>query len=98
MEKDEIRRLMTWLRDRVRLVSGGDEIAVLFDEPGTGDFRSHGFDEDVIHLTLERDWWAEMVTDIIETPAFAEPEQSAEQVLAYARDVVSEYLRKRLGT
>jgi len=98
MKKDEIIRLIAWLQTRVNLAKGGDEITIIFDEPGAGDFPSHGFDQDVIDLTLEREWWAEMATDIVETPTFAEPDQSAEQVLAYARDVVSEYVRKRLGT
>ena len=39
-----------------------------------------------------------MVADIIDTPEFAEPDESPEQVLQYARDVVVEYFRKRLGT
>ncbi len=98
MKNDEIKRLIAWLRTRVNLAKGGDEITIIFDEPGAGDFPSHGFDQDVIGLTLEREWWAEMATDIVETPTFAEPDQSAEQVLAYARDVVSESFRKRLGT
>jgi len=98
MKKDEIKRLIAWLQTRVNLANGGNEITIVFDEPGAGDFPSHGFDEAVIGLTLERNWWAEMATDIVETPAFAEPDQSAEQVLTYARDVVSEYVRKRLGT
>jgi hypothetical protein len=36
-----------------------------------------------------------MVTDIVETPEMCDPEDPPEQVLAYARDVVSEYIRKR---
>ena len=39
-----------------------------------------------------------MVTDIIETPDFAEPGESPQQVLQYARDVVKEYVAKRLFT
>jgi hypothetical protein len=37
-----------------------------------------------------------MVTDVVETPEFAEPEDSPEQVLNYAKDVVREYIWKRL--
>ncbi len=98
MKKDEIKRLIVWLQTRVNLAKGGDGITIIFDEPGAGDFPSQGFDAEVIGLTLERDWWAEMATDIVETPEFAEPDESAEQVLSYARDVVSEYVRKRLGS
>jgi hypothetical protein len=36
-----------------------------------------------------------MVTDVIETPEMCESDDSPHQVLEYARDVVSEYIRKR---
>jgi hypothetical protein len=39
-----------------------------------------------------------MVTDIVETPDYAEPGESSAQVLEYARDVVKEYVAKRLYT
>ena len=98
MKKDDIRKLIEWLQARVDLSGTGDGIVVTFDEPGAGDLRSEGFEDEVIGLTLERDWWGEMATDIVETPDFAEPDESPDQVLKYARDVVSEYIRKRLDT
>ena len=45
-----------------------------------------------------QDWWSEMVTDVVETPEFSDPGESAEQVLEYARDVIKEYVAKRLYT
>ncbi len=36
-----------------------------------------------------------MVTDVVETPSRCDPADPPEQVLAYARDVVEEYIRKR---
>jgi len=57
-----------------------------------------GFESEAVERTLESNWWAEMVTDIVETPDFAEPDESPEQVLGYARDVVKEYVAKRLYT
>jgi len=60
--------------------------------------------ENVANLQLNADgslrilsapWWDEMVTDIVETPEMCDPEDPPEQVLAYAKDVVSEYIRKR---
>ena len=45
--------------------------------------------------TLQLEKWDEMVTDIIETPDFCDPGDSPQQVLEYARDVVSDYIRKR---
>jgi hypothetical protein len=49
-------------------------------------------------LTLSSDWWTEMVTDIVQTPDYAEPGEGPQQVLEYARDVVKEYVAKRLFT
>lgn len=98
MERDEIKRLIAWLRTRVNLGESGAEITTTFDEPERCDFSEQGFEHEVTALTLEADWWKEMVSDIIETPDFAEPGDSPEQVLEYARDVVAEYIRKRLGT
>lgn len=36
-----------------------------------------------------------MVTDIIETPEMCDTDDSPEQILEFAQDVVSEYVRKR---
>ncbi len=57
-----------------------------------------GFASEAVELTIGSDWWAEMTTDIVETPDFAEPGESPDQVLQYARDVVKEYVAKRLYT
>jgi hypothetical protein len=76
----------------------GDGIVISFDEPGSGDFSGAGFESEAVELTLHSDWWKEMVTDIVETPEYAEPGESPEQVLGYARDVVKEYVAKRLYT
>ena len=45
---------------------------------------------------LNAAWWDEMVKDIIETPDFCDADDPPEQVLLYARDVVMDYLRKRI--
>lgn len=98
MKNDEIKRLVTWLQGRVNLAEDRETIEIVFDEPGAGDFSALGFGPEVVAMTLERDWWPEMAEDITETPDFAEPDESPEQVLGYARDVVSEHVGKRLGT
>jgi hypothetical protein len=98
MEADEIKRMYEWIQGRVTLADATDGIAITFDEPGPEDFSGAGFDPDAVELTLSSDWWEEMTTDIVETPDFAEPGESAEQVLQYARDVVKEYVAKRLYT
>ena len=97
METEEIRQLIQWLQDRVTLATG-DEPAISFAKPNAADFSAKGFGADVVAITLKAPWWPEMVTDIVETPEYAEPGESAEQILSYAKDVVSEYVRKRLFT
>jgi len=98
MEADEIKRMYEWIQQRVHLADETDGIAITFDEPDAEAFSGAGFVPEAIERTLESDWWAEMVTDIIETPDFAEPGESPDQVLEYARDVVKEYVAKRLYT
>ena len=95
MEKDEIKKMYEWIQSRV---GHGDGDTITFDEPTAEDFANQGFGDEAITLTLGSAWWAEMVTDIVETPDYAEPGESAEQILGYARDVVVEYVRKRLYT
>ena len=98
MEDSEIRRMYEWVQKRVNLAAEGDGIVISFDEPDSGDFTEAGFDSEAVELTLHSDWWAEMVTDVVETPDYAEPREGPEQVLEYARDVVKEYVAKRLYT
>jgi len=98
MEADEIKRMYEWIQGKVTLADATVGIAISFDEPTADDFTEMGFEAEAVDLTLSSDWWAEMVTDIVETPDFAEPDESPEQVLGYARDVVKEYVAKRLYT
>ena len=96
MKPEEIKRMNEWLQSRISLDEQADGIVIKFDKPAADDFIAQGFDKEVVHLTLESAWWAEMVTDIIETPEFAEPGDTPEQVLGYARDLIFEYVGKRL--
>jgi hypothetical protein len=98
MDADEIKRMYEWIQTRVHLADATDGIAITFDEPGPEDFEEAGFPSEAVELTRDSSWWPEMVTDIVETPDFAEPDDSPEQVLEYARDVVKEYVAKRLYT
>ena len=98
MEDNEIRRMYEWIQGRVALGEGADKVTILFEEPTERDFEDQGFGAEAISLTLESRWWAEMAADIVDTPEYAEPGESPEQVLKYARDVVVEYVRKRLFT
>lgn len=98
MDTSEIKRMYEWIQSRVALAADGGEIVISFDEPGSEDFAAAGFAHESVELTLHADWWSEMVNDIIETPEYAESGESPEQVLGYARDVVKEYVAKRLYT
>jgi len=98
MDSDEIRRMYEWIQGRVSLGDGAEGVTIVFAEPAARDFEDHGFSNEAIALTLRAGWWAEMAADIVETPEYAEPGESPEQVLSYARDVVVEYVRKRLFT
>ena len=98
MDKDEIKRLYEWIQDRVTLDDQGNGIAIAFEEPDPDDFADADFDPEIVELTLDSEWWEEMVVDIVETPDYAEPNDTPDQVLEYARDVVKEYVAKRLLT
>jgi hypothetical protein len=98
VEKADVKKMYEWIQGRVRLVPGSDDPVIAFDAPTAEDFHLKGFDEENVAQTMGSKWWPEMIVDIIDTPEFAEPDESPEQVLQYARDVVVEYFRKRLGT
>ncbi len=99
MSPDELRAIMAFLRERVRLGSKESEcpIAITFLSPTAGEMVGAGLHAEGVEQVLSAPWWAEMVTDIIETPDFCEPDESPEQVLEYAKDVVSDYIRKRVS-
>ena len=99
MSPDELRAIMAFLRERVRLGSKESEcpVTITFLPPTTEDMLGAGLHAEGVGQVLSALWWAEMVTDIIETPDFSEPDESPEQVLAYAKDVVSDYIRKRVS-
>lgn len=96
MDQEDIRKLYGWLQERVALDPDAPGAAITFAEPDEGDLRDAGFDEEAVNLTLRSDWWPEMVADILETPQFAGPDETPEQILTYAQDVVQEYIWKRL--
>lgn len=95
MTPDDLRAIMTYLRDKV-LLETEDPIELKFNEPTENEMLQAKLNADGIRRILSSDWWNEMITDIIETPEFCEPDESPDQVLEYAKDVVSDYLRKRV--
>ena len=79
------------MRDR----GAGGEVAIGFDAPTVDQMAGAGLNPDGCRQILDAPWWEEMVADIVETPEMSDPGEPGERVLQYARDVVSEYIRKR---
>ena len=98
MTPDDLKKIIAFLTARVSI--GGHKaegpIQIIFKTPDLSEMINAGLDEDGSREILNAEWWEEMVNDIIETPDFCEPDDPPEQVLIYARDVISDYLRKRV--
>lgn len=97
MTPDDLRAIMNYLRGCVSLGESSTEecIDVIFDAPTHDQMTAAGLDAQGSEQILNAPWWDEMVEDIVETPEMCEEDDTPEQVLEYARDVVSEYIRKR---
>jgi hypothetical protein len=94
MTGEDLRRLMAALEERVRLEEPGSR-RVVFEEPTRDELVEEGHPAEGVEQLLSAPWWREMVEDVVETPAFCSGDERPERVLAYARDVVAETLRKR---
>lgn len=97
MTPDELRAIMGWLRQRVYLKdqAADGEVEIGFDAPTADDLSKTDLNPEGCQQIRDAPWWDEMVTDIVETPEMCDTEDPPEQVLEYAKDVVSEYIRKR---
>ena len=98
MTPDELRSIITFLRERTEIEheKTKEGVFITFNAPSLDEMAGAGLNIEGARRILEAEWWNEMVTDIIETPEFCEQEDPPEQVLEYAKDVVSDYLRKRV--
>ena len=94
MTADDLRAIMNFLRDAVHL-RDGDAVEIEFRVPSVDDMIAVGLDADGSRQVRDAPWWEEMVTDVIETPEMCEEGDTPAQILDYARDVVTEYIRKR---
>jgi hypothetical protein len=92
MTPEKLRRMMSYLEERVEL---GDGPTIRFELPGEDEMIASGNDAEGVRRLLAAPWLAEMVEEVRETPEFCEPGDPPEQVLRYARDVIQEYIRKR---
>jgi hypothetical protein len=97
MTPEELRAIMVYLGEMVRLKTREAEVPVVitFHAPTEIEMIDAGLNPEGIKRILRAPWWEEMVADIIETPEMCDPDDSPQQVLEYAKDVVSEYIRKR---
>ncbi len=91
---DQLRDIVSYLQQRIELASDGRRI-IVFAPPDLEAMVADNLDADTVRSILAAPWWPELVDDVIETPKFSEPSDSAEVVLGYARDVVQEYIWKR---
>ena len=97
MTPDDLRAIMRFLKDRVRLADSSPdaEAAITFATPTLNQMIDAGLDLQGCRQILGATWWDEMVEDVIDTPEMCDPDDPPEQTLQYAQDVVEEYLRKR---
>lgn len=97
MTGEELLAIMNFLRDRVGLEpqEAKNSPVITFRAPNEEEMLAAGLDAGGTRRILAVPWWGEMVEDIVETPEMCDADDSPAQVLEYARDVVSEYIRKR---
>ena len=97
MTSEELRAIMAYLRERVHL--GAQEakspVVITFHAPTEEEMIGAGLNAEGVKRILRIPWWEEMVADIVETPDMCDPDDSPQQILEYAKDVISEYIRKR---
>lgn len=98
MSPEDLRAIISFLKERVSLseMKSGNQVGINFNAPDLAVMTNAGLNAEGSKEILGAGWWDVMVTDIIETPDFCEPDDSPEQVLEYAKDVVTDYLRKRV--
>ncbi len=97
MTPEELRAIMAYLSERVHLgpQNAKSPIVITFHAPTEKDMIDAGLNAEGVKRILRVPWWEDMVADILETPEMCDPSDLPQQVLEYAKDVVSEYIRKR---
>ncbi|MGD9217284.1 MAG: hypothetical protein PVJ84_20905 [Desulfobacteraceae bacterium] len=97
MTPEELRSIIAYLREKVSLGPSETKssIVITFLAPTEEELIDAGLHAEGVKRLLQVPWWDEMVTDIIETPEYCDESDSPQQVLEYAKDVVSDYIRKR---
>ena len=93
---EELREVIAHLERQVRLADE-DPRSIAFEMPSEGELLAAKLNPEGVRRLLAAPWLSEMVAEVRETPEFCEAEESSEQLLRYARDVVGEYVRKRFA-
>jgi hypothetical protein len=98
MMPDALCAIMEYLQQRVSLgLSSLDGAATItFAAPLAEEMLRAGLDPGGVKVVRSAVWWDEMVADVIDTPSFCGADEPPEEVLGCARDVIAEYLRKRV--
>lgn len=98
MTPQELQKIIAYIRDRVHLDPEADknQIVISFFPPAAEEMSRAELNAEGVKQLLSAPWWEEMATDIIETPEYCDPDDPPQQVLEYAKDVVSDYIRKRI--
>ncbi len=95
MTSEELRTITAYLREKVQLKNGEDSAVITFQTPKEEEMINAGLNPEGVKRLLGMPWWEEMVEDIVETPDMCDPDDPLQQVLEFARDVVTEYISKR---
>jgi len=97
MTPEELRAIMAYLSERIHLgpQEAKSPVIITFHAPTEKEMIDAGLNAEGVKRILRVPWCEEMVADIVETPESCDPSDSPQQVLGYAKDVVSEYIRKR---
>jgi len=99
MTPNHLKEIISYLQNRVSIDKSatGEIVSISFIPPTEGEMLSAGLEKDGVSQISNSNWWSDMCTDIIETPEFCEPDDTLDQILQYAKDVVSEYIMKRVN-
>ena len=89
-----LRALMRHLESQVELADDG---SIRFELPDRDALLAADLEPEAVDGLLSAPWLEEMATDVVETRDFCESDASDDEVLRYARDVVTEYIRKRFA-
>lgn len=99
MDADALRAIVAFVQGRVtvREEEGTGALLVAFRAPSVEEVEQAGLDGGLARRLLGAEWFAEMVDEVVSTPAFCDPADPPELVLRFARDVVAEYVWKRFS-